>query len=285
MRDSELYVNRQWRFVNIKPGEKVPWQVGWQVHPLEIENIYSDNVGLVLGQKSNGICAIDFDGPEAIDHWTETFGIDIASLDTVMWTSGKDYRCQALFQIDEMYWDVLKRKVVNKLEFRWTNCQSVLPPSKLNDGRQYTWINKPSEYTVKKLPDDVLAYWLRLVYEDMREVEVIDTSAYPVTQYDEKFIDELLSHISNKVGNLHGDYDVWRTIAWAVCSQLGTHSAKHLMMKHWPTKTKKELKTLNSWKQSHRGPSIGTLIKLSGISQLERKILEIQYKRRELNVK
>jgi hypothetical protein len=140
------------------------------------------------------------------------------------------------------------------------------------------WINSPSTHVVQRLPDIVLEYWLNLIYTDLREPELIHTNAYPETKYDEQFIDELLSRISQKVGNLHGDYDVWRTIAWAVCSQLGTHGAKHLMMKYWPTKTKKELKTLNAWKQSHNGPSIGTLIKLSGMNSLERRMLELQYK-------
>jgi hypothetical protein len=280
MRDKELYKIHHWRFCNIRPGEKTPAENNWQTYPHSIENIYTDNVGVVLGIKSGGVCAIDFDGEEAIDHWTQTFGIDIATLDTVMWTSGKDYRCQAAFTVPEMYWDILKRKVVNKLEFRWNGCQSVLPPSKLNDGREYVWINKPSEYTVKQLPDSVLAYWLKLIYEDMTQYDSIDTLAYQPTQYDEKYVDELLSRIVPKVGNLRGDYDVWRTIAWATCSQLGTHGAQYLMMKHWPDKTKREMKTLKAWQPSKRSPGIGTLIKLSGISQIERRLLELQYKLR-----
>jgi hypothetical protein len=280
MQDKHLSKITNWRYCNIKPGEKIPYENGWQKHPLALPDIHTSNIGLVLGILSGGVCAIDFDGIEAIDHWTNTFGIDIASLDTIMWTSGKEYRCQAAFTVDSEYWDVLKRKVVNKLEFRWTSCQSVLPPSKLNDGREYMWINSPSTHVVQRLPDVVLAYWLELVYNDIREVDVINIQPHTHTMYDEIFIDELLNRISTKVGNLRGDYDVWRTIAWAVCSQLGTHGAKHLMMKYWPEKTKKELKTLNAWKQSHRGPSIGTLIKMSGISALERRMLELQHKLR-----
>ena len=197
-----------------------------------------------------------------------------------MWTSGKQYRCQAAFTVPEQYWEVLKRKVVNKLEFRWTNCQSVLPPSKLNDGREYMWINKPSEYTVKPLPDIVLTHWLKLIYDDIVKCESIDTNVYYDKKYDERYIDELLLRIVPKVGNLRGDYDVWRTIAWATCSQVGIHGAHSLMMKHWPEKTKREIKTLKAWKPSVRSPSIGTLIKLSGVSVIERRLLELQYKLR-----
>lgn len=282
MRNRELQQLLNWRYCNVTNGEKTPCEQNWQKHPHSLDNIYTDNIGVVLGVHSGGICAIDFDGEEAIDHWTKTFGIDISTLDTIMWTSGKDYRCQAAFSVDEIYWDVLKKKVVNKLEFRWNGCQSVLPPSKLNDGREYFWINSPTTHIVQRLPEDVLVYWLNLMYTDITKYDSIDTVAYQQNQYDEQYIDTLLSRIVPKVGNLRGDYDVWRTIAWAVCSQVGTHNAQHLMMKHWPEKTRKEMKTLKSYRQTVRGPGIGTLIKLSGISKLEKKLLELQYKRRQL---
>lgn len=275
MFNKELKEVTNWRYCNIRNLDKAPLDNGWQNKPLTLQEVHTDNIGLILGKHSNGICAIDFDGEEAIDHWTKTFGIDISTLDTVMWSSGKPYRCQAAFTVDEEYWEVLKRKVVNKLEFRWNGCQSVLPPSKLSDGREYFWINSPTTHIVQRLPETVLTYWLQLIYEDMREIPVIDTVAYQ-NQYDEKFIDELLSRIHPKVGNLRGDYDVWRTIAWAVCSQLGTMNSKHLMMKYWPEKTKKEIKTLNSWKPTVRGPGIGTLIKMSGIGTAELRVKEFE---------
>lgn len=96
------------------------------------------------------------------------------------------------------------------------------------------------------------------------------------TNVDEQFVDKILEKISYKVGSLQGDYEVWRTIAWATCHTIGISHSQSLMMKYWPTKTKKEMTTLKSWKQSHNGPTIGTLIKMSGIKPEERKILELQ---------
>jgi hypothetical protein len=277
MLDPELIQLQTWRYCNVTNGDKKPYPNNWQNTPLTLQQVQSDNIGVILGKHSNGLCAIDFDGIEAIDHWTNTFGIDITDMDTVMWSSGKDYRCQAAFTIDNEYWDVLKRKVVNKLEFRW-NCQSVLPPSKLNDGREYFWLKKPSETVVQRLPETVLSYWLELIYDDMTKYDQLPTVNYEISTYDSEFIDVLLGKISSKVGNLHGDYDVWRTIAWAVCSQVGIMNAKYLMNKHWPTKTKKEIKTLNAYKSGGRSPGIGTLIKLSGISKMEKRLLELKYK-------
>lgn len=278
MRDIHLQRMVAWRYCNIRNLQKVPYDNGWQNKPNTLNEIHTDNIGLVLGHHSGGVCAIDFDGEEAIDHWTREFGIDIATLDTVMWTSGKDYRCQAAFSVDEIYWSTLKRKVINKLEFRWNGCQSILPPSKLEDGRQYMWINSPSTHVVQRLPENVLVYWLELILKDTPDLSTV--IPYETKTYDEKYVDELLSRITTKVGNLRGDYDVWRTIAWAVCSQVGIHNAQHLMMKYWPDKTKIEIKTLKSWKPSVKGPGIGTLIKMSGISKLEKRMLELQYKLR-----
>lgn len=281
MLDHELKHLQTWRYCNVTAGDKKPYPNNWQNTPLTLQQVTSTNLGVILGTHSDGLCAIDFDGIEAIDHWTKTFDIDIADMDTVMWTSGKEYRCQAAFTIDNEYWDVLKRKVINKLEFRWGG-QSVLPPSTLNDGRQYFWLKPPSKYVVQRLPENVLAYWLQLIYNDESKYDTLPTVKYELTTYDEEFIDILLGKIQSKVGNLHGDYDVWRTIAWAVCSQVGVMNAKYLMNKHWPTKTKKEIKTLSAYKSGGRSPGIGTLIKLSGINSLERKLLEVKYKIRSI---
>lgn len=277
MIDKELQQLLHWRYCNVTNGEKTPCEQNWQKNPRSLDNIYTNNIGVILGTASSGICAIDFDGVEAIDHWTNTFGIDISTLDTVMWTSGKEYRCQAAFTVDQEYWSVLKKKVVNKLEFRWNGCQSVLPPSKLNDGREYFWINSPTTHVTQQLPDIVLEYWLKLVYEDITRYDNVVISTYQTSQYDEKFVDELLSRISGKVGNLRGDYDVWRTIAWATCHTIGMDNAYNLMMRYWPEKTKKEIKTLTSWKHRSDSPTIGTLIKLSGISKKDLYELQVKY--------
>lgn len=276
MQNEELQNLINWRYCNVTIGDKKPYPNNWQNTPLTLNQVESNNIGVILGIHSDGLCAIDFDGIEAIDHWTNTFGIDIGDMDTVMWTSGKEYRCQAAFTIDNEYWDVLKRKVINKLEFRWGG-QSVLPPSTLNDGRQYFWLKSPSKYVVQRLPENVLAYWLQLIYDDETKYDSIDTKTYTIQQYDEQFIDVLLSKIAPQVGNLRGDYDVWRTIAWATCSQVGVNNAKHLMMKYWPEKTKKELKTLTSWQPNKRTPGIGTLIKMSGINKIELYELNVKY--------
>lgn len=281
MNDTELKFITDWRYCNVKPGDKVPYPNNWNNLPLKLNEISSSNIGLQLGQYSNGTCAIDFDGIEAIDYWNEHFPqYPIHELDSISWSSGKDYRLQVAYSVPKEYWDVLKKKVVSKLEFRWGG-QSVLPPSKLVDGRQYFWINRPSTTQLKQIPEEVLTHWLQLLYQDITKYDNVQVQQFEINDMDEEFINVLLEKISHKVGNLRGDYDVWRTIAWATCSAVGISSAKMLMQYYWPDKTKKELKTLTSWKNGI-GPKIGTLIKMSGISSLERQLLETQMKLRKM---
>lgn len=281
MIDNELQHRTEWRYCNVTPGDKKPYPNNWQNIPLKLEEITSTNIGLQLGEHSNGTCAIDFDGIEAIDYWNTHFPeYDILKMPTISWSSGKEYRLQMAFTVPQEYWSVLKRKVVSKLEFRWGG-QSVLPPSKLNDGRQYFWVVRPSMSNVYQLPDDVLAHWLKLIHDDITKYDNVQVQHFEINDMDEEFVNVLLEKISHKVGNLRGDYDVWRTIAWATCSAVGIQSARMLMQYYWADKTKKEMKTLTSWK-SGIGPTIGTLIKMSGISSVEKQVLELEMKLRKM---
>jgi hypothetical protein len=106
-------------------------------------------------------------------------------------------------------------------------------------------------------------------------------NTFEPTSVDEVFVDELLNRISRRLGNLRGDYNQWLTIAWATCHSVGVSTATNLLMKHWYEKTKKEKHALKSWRSSE-SPTIGTLIKLSGISSEERKLLELQAQLRKM---
>jgi hypothetical protein len=281
MKDTELQLMTDWRYCNVTPGDKKPYPNEWNKKPLTLSQVESTNIGLQLGEHSNGTCAIDFDGPDAIDYWNEHFpDYDILRLGTIMWSSGKEYRLQAAFSVPQMYWDVLKRKVVNSLEFRWGG-QSVLPPSKLVDGREYFWVGRPSRTPLRPIPELVLQHWLQLILDDMTKYDNVQPVKFELTDFDEEYVNQLLERISSKVGNLRGDYDVWRTIAWATCSSVGISTAKMLMQFYWPEKTNKEMSTLISWK-SGKGPTIGTLIKMSGMGSLERQLLETQMKLRKM---
>lgn len=122
---------------------------------------------------------------------------------------------------------------------------------------------------------------IRMIDEIDKEQEKTVRTIVQLDTVDEEFVDHLLQKISFKVGTLKGDYNVWLTIAWATCHAVGVTQAKNLMMKHFYQKTKKESHAFKSWNRNN-SPTIGTLIKMSGISTDERKLLELQMKLRKM---
>ena len=65
-----------WRYCRVKAGDKKPYPADWQKTPLELHQVDSHNIGLLLGPVSGGVCAIDFDGYSAID-WALAQGINL----------------------------------------------------------------------------------------------------------------------------------------------------------------------------------------------------------------
>tara|TARA_R110000822_G_scaffold80850_3_gene192455 strand:+ start:936 stop:1829 length:894 start_codon:yes stop_codon:yes gene_type:complete len=123
-------------------------------------------------------------------------------------------------------------------------------------------------------------------YAELQEQQAIDmlqqmpTTNYIQNQYDVDYVEELLNRIQSLTGSLKGEYELWRTIAWATCGTLNVSDAQALMMRHWPTKTKQEMQTLKSFKPSQAKHKVGTLIKLSKISKEDLKQLELEFKQR-----
>ena len=101
--------------------------------------------GLITGRKvtidgnTHYLMALDQDGASACRKINELSGGQPLSK-TVAFTSDRPGRCQYLFLIPEQYKDSIKTKKIKtgvigddgkgeQLEFRWSNLQSVLPPS------------------------------------------------------------------------------------------------------------------------------------------------------------
>jgi hypothetical protein len=100
-----------------------------------------------------------------------------------------------------------------------------------------------------------------------------------ITKYDEVFVDSLLKRIRDKVGTLQGEYDTYKTIAWAVCHTLGQHNAQAMMSRYWATKTQKEPQVIKTYNHN-KSPTIGTLIKMSGIDKDMLRQLDNDFKHR-----
>ena len=117
--------------------------------------------GLITGELSGYLLAIDCDGPTAHE-LAEHFG---GLLKTVSWTSGKEGRAQYLYLVPPEYREALKnftRKVLEtgtigeQLELRYNSMQSVLPPSKHPETQGYTWTNSIEDIAIAELPTWVI---------------------------------------------------------------------------------------------------------------------------------
>src|SRR4028118_153825 len=102
-------------------------------------------VSIVTGPLSNGVMAIDFDGPLALEKYKELSGGQLPPL-SKRWTSGKQGHFQILLQVPPLTKGELKPQKIEldggqKLELRWNQC-STLPPSFHPDtGKPYFWKN------------------------------------------------------------------------------------------------------------------------------------------------
>jgi hypothetical protein len=164
-------------------------------------------VSVVTGPLSNGIMAIDFDGPLALQKYLELSGQLPPT--KKRWTSGKLGHFQILLQVPPEKWEGLKPQKIElnggqKLELRWNQC-STLPPSIHPDtGKPYFWENTEE---IAKCPDFIL--------DLMREAPTVELPQNPKSKIpahrdeDEKSLvdileQEILPHLD--AAEFYGSY-------------------------------------------------------------------------------
>jgi len=141
--DDLNHIPRNWALICCD-GQKRPWDPttgrslkNWPEHEgltvEEVQEYEPQAVGVLLGEKSGGLMAIDFDGPGSEEKFLETFGRPSDELPkTIAWASGKVSRKQLAFVVDRDYWPMLKPKSYagkdkkTVLEIRWNGQQSVI---------------------------------------------------------------------------------------------------------------------------------------------------------------
>jgi hypothetical protein len=251
MKDKELLLLPDWRFCRIKRGDKKPIGTNWQKNLLTLDQIPDeDNIGVILGEASNGLLAIDFDGPWAWEYWTEHIKIDFSIINTITWTSNKPGRCQMGFQVPKEIWPHMPTKFAvsgpigddgknQQLEFRWGNLttgfQSVLPPSihpehQTNPDINYQWIISPSQSSLQEVPIELLEW--AFSYKKP-EPEVIINLPDPDTSDDMIMkVDAILAKIKQKESKL--DYDRWIKITFSTATHVGPSTAAIMMNMYWP---------------------------------------------------
>ena len=233
---------------------------------------------------SRQICMVDIDDGMTIqelfnDDFYNEFG---AGFYTTARHTDEAHRFRIMFVLEEPETDALRmRKIIRGLlttyEAGDINCKDA---SRIYYGIPNCQIKEYRNKILPKYITDALVDMIDSFDTKSQKIQIYHNN-YDDKKYDEEFVSELLSRISIKVGTLKGDYDVFKTIAWATCHTLGQHNANVLMTRYWPTKTQKEQQVIKTW-NSNKSPTIGTLIKMSGISSLERQLLELQMKLRNL---
>lgn len=161
---------------------KTDWQlIGYEAHELDAFNGHVKGVGLMVGEMSGGIAALDFDGPGSEETFEHHFGRSASELPaTVTWTSGIPGRYQAAYRIPKEWWGRISMKTLKKpecgdCELRW-NHQSAIAGTHPNwedtvkktgfglgpgDGF-YSFRNKPTEVAVTDAPEWLLEGWARI---------------------------------------------------------------------------------------------------------------------------
>lgn len=127
----------------------------------ELETGRANGIGLITGELSGCILAIDCDGPTAHQLAEKLGGLP----HTVSWTSGKPGRAQYLYLVPSEYRELLKnftRKVLEtgtkgeQLEIRYNASQSVLPPSQHPETDGYKSINSIENTPIAEVPTWVI---------------------------------------------------------------------------------------------------------------------------------
>ena len=280
MKDHELELLNDWGFCKIPYGEKGPRYKDWHKKPYKLSQITeTENVGVILGPRSNGILAIDFDGPWAWEYWKEHIKIPFDSFDTVMWTSNKPGRCQMAFKVPKEFWDHIPTKFAKsgpvgddgkpqQLEFRWGTddvaTQSVLPPSLHPDNKKdpdinYVWLRKPSEVKVAEVPMQLLE-WAILDREKQNNYV-----PEPVKQFEPKDVTgEEANKLCAELKSLYPvlDYETWIRVTWAFCNTVGYTDGITIMQYYYPEQKKGEYQKLSRSHTSKKQCTIGTVIKM-----------------------
>jgi hypothetical protein len=273
MKNLELECVPKWRFTPIPRGQKGPKTKGWMKNPQTLEQIEQDiNIGVMLGEVSGGLLAIDFDGPSAFNYWIENIGVPFQEIDTITWSSGAEGRCQMAFWVPPEVWQYMPGKFAvttgdkEQLEWRWakegTGIQSVVPPSLHPSGRNYEWLRSPSKTQIQLIPVKLMEWALEhnrsieAAAEIELDVPTLDNLQESVYNECIEFLDRIKHYIPRP------DYDQWFKIIGATSNMVGDSVAAYELNSRWreehPGEYMKKIKSRNP----NKSGGAGTLVHL-----------------------
>jgi hypothetical protein len=219
--------------------------------------------------------AIDQDGASAAGKILELSGGEPLP-PTVAFTSGRPGRCQYLFLVPQEYKNAIRTKKVKtgaiaddgkpeQVEFRWTNLQSVLPPSVHPTTGQYRWVEGCAidEIEIALAPNWVIEQMLIDRTPQVTSLfEPLSSQPSSHNRFDKQWtdIDYAISYL-NALSSYHADdYDDWLTVGMAL------HSVDDSLLAEWDSWSSQSAKYKpgdceKKWRSfsSNGGVSLGTL--------------------------
>ena len=259
------YIPSNWRFTPV--DGKAAFEHGWQNgndHVVEEIDSSKYGYGLVLGERSGNIVAVDFDGKVAWDYFDKYIGLEHLDQDIPIWTSGKPNRCQMLWRVPEHRLGVVNLRTVKvgpdknnrKLEFRWNAAQSVVPPSKHPETGQYSWVVEPREDNIKDMPEAILRFWMMQCLDTVQNGDIERTEHEGQGNPDDVL--QAVEFLSQKIGR--PDYQTWLEMTFSVVKEIGTEDGLLMMTNFFPEEKVGEYDRLMKSYDPHKAPGMGTLV-------------------------
>lgn len=166
------YIAADFKLCGITRGSKGPRYREWEKHPLTLDQIGGQGLGLL--HALSGTCAIDVDDLQESCQWLDTNGIDLDGLlsaeDAVQIKSGRPNRAKLLYRLPPGVTPLRTRRLktsagATMIEFRCASSggasvQDVLPPTIHPDtGKPYEWAGAGDFTNLPELPPALLALW------------------------------------------------------------------------------------------------------------------------------
>lgn len=146
LRAAHAYLQRGWAPIPVPGAQKEPILTGWQNLRLAERDLpqhfgADDNVGLLVGEPSGGLCDTDLDAPEAVT----AAPYFLPDTGRIHGRAGKPvshywYMSGGELKTTKFQYVASDKKTKTMLvEVRWTGCQTLVPPSRHPSGEQYIW--------------------------------------------------------------------------------------------------------------------------------------------------
>lgn len=224
------YIEHGWRLAALRPGQKGPYQHGWQHLELDAghwRSCPSDGMGVILGP--SGVASIDVDEMSSAKTALRALGIDLAALleaDDAVRIVSREGRAKLLYRVDEDQREVVCRKralnwrTPNKssfcvIEFRaGEGLQDVLPPSiHPTTERPYEW--RGDWRQMPRLPDALLEVWRQwdVSLAVMRDADPCKGKAQVIPQRERVFELDAGAEHGDVIGKWNDRYDIREVMA------------------------------------------------------------------------